>query len=158
MFWHLLTSKSPNPCLLDYHHHSLTLICPSLLPPPHPSFQKPVLIAVRFMSITRTATPVCMPLPLHVPAHHQSCPVRQSIWSVHSYCLLPPVIVLVTFVCKLVLYKLSDLPFVCLLTVLLNKCCQLTLLWNSSPKNNFGGWYCLFFYLNPVGTATEKMV
>uniref|UniRef100_A0A671X7G1 Myosin IXAb n=1 Tax=Sparus aurata TaxID=8175 RepID=A0A671X7G1_SPAAU len=28
---------------------------------------KPVLIAVRFMSITRTATPVCMPLPLHVP-------------------------------------------------------------------------------------------
>ncbi|XP_008289797.1 unconventional myosin-IXa-like isoform X4 [Stegastes partitus] len=35
---------------------------------------KPVLIAVRFMSITRTATPVCMPLPHHVPAHHQSCP------------------------------------------------------------------------------------
>uniref|UniRef100_A0A665UUT4 Myosin IXAb n=1 Tax=Echeneis naucrates TaxID=173247 RepID=A0A665UUT4_ECHNA len=36
---------------------------------------KPVLIAVRFMSITRTATPVCMPLPFHVPNHqHQSCP------------------------------------------------------------------------------------
>uniref|UniRef100_A0A673AJ11 Myosin IXAb n=1 Tax=Sphaeramia orbicularis TaxID=375764 RepID=A0A673AJ11_9TELE len=27
---------------------------------------KPVLIAVRFMSITRTSTPVCMPRPLHV--------------------------------------------------------------------------------------------
>uniref|UniRef100_A0A4W6C174 Myosin IXAb n=1 Tax=Lates calcarifer TaxID=8187 RepID=A0A4W6C174_LATCA len=39
---------------------------------------KPVLIAVRFMSITRTATPVCMPLSLHVPAHHQSSPVQSS--------------------------------------------------------------------------------
>uniref|UniRef100_A0A7N5ZV56 Myosin IXA n=1 Tax=Anabas testudineus TaxID=64144 RepID=A0A7N5ZV56_ANATE len=42
---------------------------------------KPVLIAVRFMSITRTATPVCMPLSLHVPT---TSPVHQSIRSVHS--------------------------------------------------------------------------
>lgn len=93
VFRHLLTCKSPNPCLLDYRHHSWTLICPSSL---HPSFQKPVLIAVRFMSITRTATPVCMPLPLHVPAHDQSCP--SLILSVHSYCLFLPVMVVVTFV------------------------------------------------------------
>lgn len=124
MFRHLLTCKSPNPCLLDCHHHSWTLIFPSSL---HPSFQKPVLIAVRFMSITRTATPVCMPLPFHVPAHHQSCPVRQSIWSVHSYCLLLPVIVVVTFVCMLVLFsKFSKHSkpsvFVYLLTVLLKLC------------------------------------
>uniref|UniRef100_A0A8D3CTT7 Unconventional myosin-IXa-like n=1 Tax=Scophthalmus maximus TaxID=52904 RepID=A0A8D3CTT7_SCOMX len=42
---------------------------------------KPVLIAVRFMSITRTATPVCMPLPLHVAP----LPPALSCPSVHSY-------------------------------------------------------------------------
>lgn len=67
-----LPSPLPNPNL-------------SLLPSsPNPSFQKPVLIAVRFMSITRTATPVCMPLSLHVPT---TSPVHQSIRSVHSCCL-----------------------------------------------------------------------
>ncbi|XP_034541860.1 unconventional myosin-IXAa-like [Notolabrus celidotus] len=46
---------------------------------------KPVLIAVRFMSITRTATPVCMPHPLHVPTqHHQSCP---SVLLIHPIIL-----------------------------------------------------------------------
>lgn len=79
-----LNCKSPNPCWPDYHRRSLTLFCPSFLPPslPTPHFQKPVLIAVRFMSITRTATPVRMPPPLPLHVHQQSVPsVRQSIWN-----------------------------------------------------------------------------
>lgn len=61
------------------------------LPPPPPPFQKPVLIAVRFMSITRTATPVCMPLPTPCcPAHHQSCPVRSLICQLAPPSLLAP--------------------------------------------------------------------
>ncbi|XP_019729440.1 unconventional myosin-IXa-like [Hippocampus comes] len=50
---------------------------------------KPVLIAVRFMSIARTATPVCMPLCPHAPTPHQ-----------HPHCLSRPVLALVPSACS----------------------------------------------------------
>uniref|UniRef100_A0A674PN07 Myosin IXA n=1 Tax=Takifugu rubripes TaxID=31033 RepID=A0A674PN07_TAKRU len=48
---------------------------------------KPVLIAVRFMSITRTATPVCMPLPLQLSATTIHVPSVQRV-DPSSHCCL----------------------------------------------------------------------
>lgn len=130
----------------------------SFLPPslPTPHFQKPVLIAVRFMSITRTATPVRMP-----PAYHSMCTSNLSRSSVsrsetvRSYCLLHLAVELVAFVSKLVSERLSGLLFVYLFAVWSRFCSVVTLWcwssWDNGEKRQSsvvvsGGSFC---HMNP---------